>query len=148
MTNELSRAGKILDELQCEARERVRMGGGRDMEVQSFAMALACDRIAAQDAELERLRAHLTFAAELLVSADVTRLSSSLQTAPDVLLLLSKDPSAVVREGAVYGMSGHVDYFQIKERLREMCMDESPGVREAAEDALDQAEPEAKEGGT
>jgi hypothetical protein len=56
MTNELSRAGKILDELQCEARERVRMGGGRDMEVQSFAMALACDRIAAQDAELERLR--------------------------------------------------------------------------------------------
>jgi hypothetical protein len=82
--------------------------------------------------------AHLTYAAELLKAADPTAKASNGATAITVLLLLSRHNGSVVREGAVYGMGGHLGDLTVRARLREMAKDDaSPGVREAASDELD-----------
>lgn len=73
----------------------------------------------------------LTFAAE--AAGKVA--DSTLVVRP--LFLLLNHPSPLVREGAVYGLSNHLSE-QVIERLREVAeRDPSPGVREAAGEALE-----------
>lgn len=54
------------------------------------------------------------------------------------LLLLSRHPSEVVREGAVYGLAPHHDRADVGSRLM-MMRDEDPDphVRRAAEEAIE-----------
>lgn len=85
----------------------------------------------------EHLAEHdLTFAAEALGSlADVS-------TAMKLLTGLARHSSAVVREGAVYGLSRHLSNSTAVSAARIALVrlskdDPSPGVREAATEALD-----------
>lgn len=73
----------------------------------------------------------LTFAAEA-----VGRFQNSILVRA-VLLPLLRHPSAVVREGAVYGISNHLDMASRQELERVARDDASPGVRTAARDALE-----------
>lgn len=76
--------------------------------------------------------AELTFAAEALGDAEESR-----DVVVDTLLKLSKHKSPLVREGAVYGLEGHVDMDKAYLRLIEMATnDDSPGVRDSALDAM------------
>ncbi|EYF00653.1 HEAT repeat domain-containing protein [Chondromyces apiculatus] len=76
--------------------------------------------------------ADLTFAAEL-----AGRLKHS-EAVRRTLLPLLAHPRAVVREGAIYGLSNHLDEAS-RERLAELVeKDQSPAVRAAAADALDE----------
>jgi HEAT repeat protein len=73
-----------------------------------------------------------TFAAE---AAGGIELSAA--AVPSLLPLL-EHPSAVVREGAVYGLANHLDYAGVREQLGLVASgDVSPGVRRAALDTLD-----------
>lgn len=72
---------------------------------------------------------------DLAVAAEVLR---KVPGSADVLLTLLQHPSAVVREGAVYGAEGHLDDERIPQRLQEMALnDSSRGVRCAAASAVD-----------
>ena len=74
----------------------------------------------------------LTYAAEILGS----KVSGDLAIEP--LLRFSVHPSRLVREGSVYGLQNHLTERRVVSRLREMAEnDDSPGVQQAAEDALD-----------
>ena len=75
---------------------------------------------------------HLTFAAEELKNIHTSKL------VVDTLITLSNHKEAVVREGAVYGMYGHLNDSQVVKRLLEMAYnDSSIGVKQAAKDILD-----------
>lgn len=72
----------------------------------------------------------ITFMAEEL--GDVTSV-----TTKDILIALSRHPNAIVREGAIYGMVKQYDN-EVEAVLKGMLEDPSPGVREAAREALDE----------
>ncbi len=75
--------------------------------------------------------AHLTFAAEA-----AGRIHDHSKVVQPLLKLLS-DKSPMVREGAIYGLAGHLD-DDVMERLREVAeRDPIEGVRLAAESALE-----------
>jgi len=76
---------------------------------------------------------HLTYAAEIL-----GELSPDKDLARRELLPLASHKSALVREGAVYGLSNFLGDNEVRECLSRLSRsDPSPSVREAAEDALD-----------
>jgi len=57
----------------------------------------------------------------------------------DVLIKLTKHKSALVREGAVYGLSYHPDNGNVVTALKEMLkVETSQGVKEAIEEVLDE----------
>jgi HEAT repeats len=75
---------------------------------------------------------HLTFAAEA-----AGRIADRV-AAVDALLPLLGNASALVREGAVYGLARHIDRGDVRQRLAELATrDPSPGVRDAAREALE-----------
>jgi hypothetical protein len=74
--------------------------------------------------------ADLTFAVET-----VGRVRDS-RVVRRVLLPLLHHPSAVVREGVIYGITNHLDAESRRELGRMVRQDLSPGVRKAAEEAL------------
>ena len=54
----------------------------------------------------------------------------------EALTVLLTHKSAVVREGAIYGLTPHLEYYV--EQLRQMSeQDPSPGIRDAAAEALE-----------
>jgi len=73
-----------------------------------------------------------TYALELLASVDANVHASDGSSAVDVLLRASRDPSAIIREGAVLGMAGHRGDTRVIARLREMVSDESQAVAKLA----------------
>jgi hypothetical protein len=74
----------------------------------------------------------LTFAAETL--GDTATNSSMIA---DVLLGLTKNKSALVREGAIYGTADYLAYPGIADRIHYLAQNDlSLGVREAATDIL------------
>lgn len=74
----------------------------------------------------------LTFAAEVLGQSDDGDLVRK------TLLPLLSHPEAVVREGAIYGISRHLD-ASIRDELRRLVVgDGSEAVRTAAQDALEE----------
>jgi hypothetical protein len=80
----------------------------------------------------------LSFAAELLSTADSCAKSSNGETVVETLIILSRHGSSVVREGAVYGLTGHLGVDGVRQRLYQMqACDGSDGVRDAAKDTLD-----------
>ena len=84
----------------------------------------------------DRLAEHdLTFAAEALGLIE----NSSLAT--ELLERLTRHSSALVREGAVYGLAMHPDLARpgpVRAAVEQLVQDDpSPGVREAATEALD-----------
>lgn len=98
------------------------------------------DRLAAEHpSELFRLieagdlAAHdLTFAAEAVGHV------SDKPKAVSLLLALLRHESALVREGAIYGLSHFVDDATVRTLLKQLADgDPSPGVRAAAADVLD-----------
>jgi hypothetical protein len=99
---------------------------------------------AATSERLSKLVAELTYAAELLGRCPDDAKESNGGTAVDALLRLSRDEHPVVREGAVYGMAGHMSDERVRARLSEMATwDTSEGVRNAASEAAQ--EPAAPE---
>ena len=83
----------------------------------------------------------LTFAAEVAGR----ELPPDLVTEP--LLTLLDHPSAVVREGAVYGIAYHLEDPRARRRIEEMASgDPSQGVRLAASDAVESYEFDVTEG--
>jgi HEAT repeat protein len=82
--------------------------------------------------------ADLTFAAEIAGAIETT-----IEVVPFLLKLLEHD-DAVVREGAVYGLLPHLERSrQAKAALRRhLQSEESPGVRAAVAEALQQVEGE------
>jgi hypothetical protein len=77
--------------------------------------------------------AELTFVAEALGDAGESR-----DIVVDTLIKLSEHKSPLVREGAVYGLEGHIDIDKAYKRLVEMAAnDDSLGVRDSAIDAID-----------
>jgi hypothetical protein len=73
----------------------------------------------------------ITYAAEALAVVKGSR-------AVDCLLKLLGNPSSLIREGAIYGLEGHLDQPNIRERLQEIARsDPKEGVREAASEALE-----------
>ena len=78
----------------------------------------------------------LTFAAEALCFA-------TSEIAVPCLLNLLQHKSSSVREGAVYGLEGHLDYPRVREVLNEVAQtDSNPGVQMAATEALEVDEEE------
>lgn len=74
----------------------------------------------------------LTFAAEALGTAEDSTL------VVDCLLSLLEHPSSVVREGAIYGLTDHLDYPGVRTRLQAVVQDDpQQGVRRAASEALE-----------
>jgi hypothetical protein len=74
----------------------------------------------------------LTFAAEILGRHDADAVFSK------VLIDLLRHPSAVVREGAVYGLGCYRPTLELRVTLElTSTTDTSPGVRAAAQDMLD-----------
>jgi hypothetical protein len=74
----------------------------------------------------------LTYAAEILGR----EVSDATLVLPALLPLL-RHPSPVVREGAILGLANHLTH-QVREALRRVRQDDpGPGVRQAAEDTLD-----------
>jgi hypothetical protein len=54
------------------------------------------------------------------------------------LAVLARHPSPIVREGAVYGLAPHTEFASVRGLLADMAnLDASPGVREAAREALE-----------
>jgi HEAT repeat protein len=77
------------------------------------------------------LPADLTFAAEIAGRADTSE--DEIRTA---LIPLLAHEDAAVREGAIYGLAGHIDRAT-RERIESLARsDSSAGVRAAAADAL------------
>jgi HEAT repeat protein len=75
--------------------------------------------------------ATLSFAAE--AAGNIEEFSS----VRDILLNLLKHKSALVREGAIYGLARHIDE-EMFDTIRNIGFnDPSPGVREAALEAID-----------
>lgn len=73
----------------------------------------------------------LTFAAEMVGRSGNSRAVRA------ALLPLLKHDSALVREGAIYGLRGHADAATVK-KLRALAEhDASPAIRKAASDTLD-----------
>lgn len=73
---------------------------------------------------------HLTFIAEDLGKRNPPPLR--------YLAALARHSSPIVREGAVYGMAPHVGVSSVRGMLKDMsARDPSPGVREAASEALE-----------
>jgi hypothetical protein len=80
----------------------------------------------------------LSFAAELLSTADSCAKSSAGETVVETLMILSRHGSSMVREGAVYGLTGHLGVIGVRQRLLRMQVcDGADGVRDAAREALD-----------
>jgi hypothetical protein len=74
----------------------------------------------------------LTFAAESL-----SKSSESDLVVPCLFRLLTHT-SSLVREGAVYGLEGHLEYRGVRSRLGDIASDDPrEGVREAAREALE-----------
>lgn len=90
------------------------------------------DALAAAISNCEWRVADLTFAAEALGKS--TRLRP--ETIRRTLLPLLEHPSPVVREGAIYGIGEHVNADARKCLQALWQSDDSPGVRQAAEDVL------------
>lgn len=79
-------------------------------------------------------RAHLGYAAEALGRGTEDRRS---EVVVDILVRLLEHESPLVREGAIYGLASHRS-AHVDRRLRQISEeDDSPGVREAATDLLD-----------
>lgn len=77
--------------------------------------------------------ADLTFAAEIAGQ----RLPHDIAIRNRLLELLQKSDSSLVREGVIYGLSANLT-DDVCERLRSIAQDDpSPGVREAAKEALE-----------
>lgn len=75
---------------------------------------------------------NLTFAAEAAGLVD----SEHWPAARAALLKLLKHESSLVREGVIYGLTGHLD-DEVRVALENVrANDASPGVREAADEAL------------
>jgi HEAT repeat protein len=72
----------------------------------------------------------LTFAAEI-----AGRIDDSEKVRP-ILLGLLQHPAPIVREGAIYGLAGHVDSSVISELKRLTATDLSRAVRTAAADLV------------
>ena len=73
----------------------------------------------------------LTFAAEI-----ASKVKDSSLAVPCLLKLLGH-AHPVVREGAIYGIEGHLNYEGVRDKLSRMAKeDPSEGVREAAKEAL------------
>ncbi len=82
--------------------------------------------------EAEQDIGNLTFAAEAAAGIEDSHL------AVPVLLRLLEHESPIVREGIVYGLAGHIEVWDLGRAFKELVEnDPSPGVREAAADALD-----------
>ena len=80
--------------------------------------------------------ANLTYACELLKTASPTEKAANGSTAVSFLLRMSRHDSPIVREGAVYGLEGHLSQPLVLEKLMDMAAnDPSEGVREAAGEA-------------
>jgi hypothetical protein len=74
----------------------------------------------------------LTFLAEALDKSTVPEL------AVPCLLKLLKHASALVREGAVYGLEGHLEFPGVREQLEAVANNDfSSGVRIAAREAVE-----------
>lgn len=74
----------------------------------------------------------LTFAAESLA------ISKDSNIVVPCLLNLLNHKSSLVREGAVYGLEGHLNYPEVRARLKEIALNDlQEGVREAATEALE-----------
>lgn len=87
-------------------------------------------RFAPKDAASDK-PSRLTFSAEALSEGDP-------KTAVPELIRLVSHPSSLVREGAVYGLEGHLEYGNVREILRGISLnDPADGVREAATEAID-----------
>ena len=84
--------------------------------------------------EIAGLKADLTFAAELLATASSTQKAANGGTAVDMLLRLSRSDWSVIREGAIYVLTGHRDSPGVETRLLELAKDKSPGVATAVGD--------------
>lgn len=76
--------------------------------------------------------ADLTFAAEILGRC------SDGPLVRQVLVPLLHAQEAVVREGAIYGLSPHLDTATVQELRRAAAQDPSAAVRSAVQDALEQ----------
>jgi hypothetical protein len=75
----------------------------------------------------------LTYAAEILGRAVRTA-----KTAETLLRVLAEHPSPLVREGAVLGLTHHLERAGVRDALRKAAeLDPSPGVRRAVAEALE-----------
>lgn len=90
---------------------------------------------------LDLARGHITAAHDLTYIAEALgRIPPGPHSAAMVraLVALSHHADPVVREGACYGMAPHTVVDVIRERLRDMAVnDVSPGVQVAAAEALE-----------
>ena len=79
--------------------------------------------------------------ADLTLAAEIAGTITSLASVVPVLLNLLKHPSPMVREGAVYGLSSHLSWSKQARRALNRLLtskeEPSPGVRRAAEEALE-----------
>ena len=76
----------------------------------------------------------LTYAAEILGRDVGTRAATNA-----LLDILESHRSPLVREGAVLGLAYHLDRFGVRHGLQRIVeQDPSPGVRRAAQEALDE----------
>jgi HEAT repeat protein len=77
----------------------------------------------------------LTYAAEYLGKVEDESLADGIV---ESLLHLTENPSALVREGAIYGLEEYTDIPDVLERLKQLSeADPSPGVKEAASETLE-----------
>ena len=75
---------------------------------------------------------------EITHAAESLALSKNSSIVVPCLLNLLNHKSSLVREGAVYGLEGHLNHDGVRERLKEISStDPQEGVREAATEALD-----------
>lgn len=93
------------------------------------------------DEDPERLVEWITCGA--LRPGNLTHAAEALGSVPDaelvvgVLIGLTTHLSPMVREGAIYGLEHHLLTAGVRERIAELATDESPGVRTAAAEALE-----------
>jgi vesicle coat complex subunit len=77
----------------------------------------------------------LTYAAEYLGSVKDESLA---ERVVESLLHLIKNPAALAREGAIYGLENHIERSDVAERLTQIiASDSSPGVTAAAQEAIE-----------
>lgn len=83
------------------------------------------------------LQVHVLRPSDLTFAAEAAGKIADAELVVGPLLLLLKHPSPLVREGAVYGLVHHLSQ-EVIDRLQEVAKaDPSPGVREAASEALE-----------
>lgn len=86
---------------------------------------------------LQMVREQTLTPSDLTFAAEAAGRITSLDVTPALLTLL-RHPSAIVREGVVYGLARHVDKPHVRSALKEVFIqDPSPAVRSAVADALE-----------